>query len=130
MWTRFNYFVFIEAALIGGKTIFGEGKLSLGGMLFGLGLSLLWYVMGAEDRLLVKEYRDQVKEAGERVASKAWPSGLPRYRSVGELADRAVWRSPVEWRIPAISTTHLAALIPLLVSVAWLVMLLTYVPRT
>lgn len=28
MWTRFNYFIGIESALIGGKLIFGGGKLS------------------------------------------------------------------------------------------------------
>lgn len=28
MWTRFNYFVSVESALVGGKFIFGDGKLS------------------------------------------------------------------------------------------------------
>lgn len=28
MWTRFNYFIGIESALVSGKLIFGEGKLS------------------------------------------------------------------------------------------------------
>jgi len=42
MWTRFNYFVVIHAALIGGKTIFGEKNLGRPGMWFGLGLSLVW----------------------------------------------------------------------------------------
>jgi hypothetical protein len=28
MWTRFNYFVGIESALVGGNLIFGDGKLS------------------------------------------------------------------------------------------------------
>src|SRR2546426_509011 len=61
MWTRFNYFVVIEAALIGGKTIFGDKQIGTAGLIFGLCLSLVWYVMGAEDRFLVQVYRNQVK---------------------------------------------------------------------
>src|SRR5438094_512958 len=63
MWTRFNYFVVIEAALIGGKTIFGDTEIGIPGLSFGLALSLVWYVMGAEDRYLVEVYREQVKHA-------------------------------------------------------------------
>src|SRR5215471_12759694 len=62
MWTRFNFFVLIEAALIGGKTIFGDRTISIAGLFFGLTLSIIWYVMGAEDRFLVQRYRDQIRE--------------------------------------------------------------------
>jgi len=41
MWTRFNYFVLIEAALIGGKKIFGDKSISAAGLCFGLALSLV-----------------------------------------------------------------------------------------
>jgi hypothetical protein len=41
MWTRFNYFVLIEAALIGGKTIFGDKAINTAGLYFGLALSLV-----------------------------------------------------------------------------------------
>ncbi len=50
MWTRFNYFVGIESALVGGKLIFGSGKLSLEVAIVGAIVSLIWYDMGAEDR--------------------------------------------------------------------------------
>ncbi|WP_027155905.1 hypothetical protein [Mesorhizobium sp. WSM2561] len=127
MWTRFNYFVLIQAALIGGKTIFGEGQIGTAGLWFGLVLSLLWYVMGAEDRYLVNLYRDQVKESGERVANIS--SGLHAYCPVGQVPDATIWpwKSPFEWRIPAISTTRLAAIIPLIVSIFWLGLLLDQV---
>ena len=59
MWTRFNYFVGIESALIGGKLIFGNGKLSPEVAIIGAIVSLIWYVMGAEDRFLVRVYRKQ-----------------------------------------------------------------------
>lgn len=48
MWTRFNYFVGIESALVGGKLIFGSGKLSPEVAIVGAVVSLIWYVMGAE----------------------------------------------------------------------------------
>jgi hypothetical protein len=44
--TRFNYFVVIEATLIGGKPIFGDKTISTWGLSFGLALSVVWYVMG------------------------------------------------------------------------------------
>jgi hypothetical protein len=54
MWTRFNYFVGIETALIGGKLIFGNRKLSPEVAIVGVVVSLIWYVMGGEDRFLVR----------------------------------------------------------------------------
>src|SRR5215475_12180104 len=59
MRTRFNYFVVIEAALIRGKTIFGDRTISIAGLSFGLALSLVRYVMGSEDRHQVRTYRDK-----------------------------------------------------------------------
>jgi len=50
MWTRFKYFIGIESALIGGKLIFGNGKLSREVPIIGAAVSVIWYVMGAEDR--------------------------------------------------------------------------------
>jgi len=127
MWTRFNYFVVIQAALIGGKTIFGNKAVSIAG--FGLCLSLVWYVMGAEDRFLVQRYRDQVKEAAALLAGSLWPSTVQKYHFVGDPAGAgASFRSPRQgwldfitaWRLEAISTTRLASLIPLTVSLVWL----------
>src|SRR3989442_5547069 len=90
MWTRFNYFVVIHAALIGGKTIFGNEKnekISIAGLCFGLGLSLLWYVMGAEDRSLVVKYRTQVEKAADVLREGLWPATLPEYQFVCDTAE-------------------------------------------
>ena len=51
MWTRFNYFVTIESALLGGKVAFGDGKLSPQLVVLGFFVSVIWYVMGAEGDL-------------------------------------------------------------------------------
>ena len=126
MWTRFNYFVVIEAALIGGKTIFGDREIGIPGLCFGLALSLAWYVMGAEDHYLVRVYRDQVEQAAGVLSRALWPLNEPPYRYAGDLTGigDAIGASLFGWRIEAISTTHLAALIPLATSLAWLGLLI------
>ncbi len=122
MWTRFNYFVGVESALVGGKFIFGDGKLSTELALVGAALSAIWYVMGAEDRFLVRVYRDQVKDAAALVAESLWTAGAPPYRHVGEVTEssRALRGEISGWRLEPISTTRLAAWIPLVVLGAWI----------
>ena len=123
MWTRFNYFVGIESALAGGKLIFGGGKLSPEVAAVGLAVSLIWYVMGAEDRFLVRVYREHVKDAGDLVAKSQWNnSQMQPYRHAGEVGEssKAMRWEFSGWRSERISTTRLAALIPLLVMLAWL----------
>jgi len=120
MWTRFNYFVTIESALLGGKVAFGDGKLSPQLVVLGFFVSVIWYVMGAEDRYLVKVYREHVRAAAERLASVQWkePSA---YTHVGEieLTSRAVSMDVAGWRLRPVSTTRLAALIPLGAGLMW-----------
>src|SRR5262245_12977701 len=72
MWTRFNYFVGIESALVGGKLIFGSGRLSAEIAIVGAIVSLTWYVMGAEDRFLVRLYRGHVKDAADLLEKVVW----------------------------------------------------------
>ena len=127
MWTRFNYFVGIESALVGGKLIFGDGKLSIEVAVVGAIVSLVWYVMGAEDRFLVRVYREHVKDAADLVAKDVWNSAIHTpYRHVGEIkASSKGLRSEITgWRCEPISTTRLAAWIPLLALIVWLGLLL------
>ena len=123
MWTRFNYFVGIESALVGGKLIFGNGKLSPGIAIVGAVVSLIWYVMGAEDRFLVRVYRGHVKDAADLVAEAMWNAAVHGpYRHVGEVEEssKRLNRELSGWRVEAFSTTRLAAWIPLLVLLTWL----------
>ena len=127
MWTRFNYFVSIESALVGGKLILGNGKLSPEVAIVGAVVSLVWYVMGAEDRFLVRVYRKHVKDAADLLAKEVWDATAHGpYRHVGEVTDSSKgldWELS-GWRLERISTTRLAAWIPLLVLFAWLGLLL------
>src|SRR6266436_1886824 len=85
MWNRFNYFVAIESALIGGKFVFGNGKLTKGVALVGAVLALVWYIMGAEDRYLVLVYRKQVEDAGTLIERSIWKDTNTSYCYVGEI---------------------------------------------
>lgn len=126
MWTRFNFFVGIESAIIGGKVVFGDGKLSASIAILGAGVAIVWYVMGAEDRFLVDPYRRQVADAAALVTTTVWRAEVPPYRHVGEVKEssRALTMSPSGWRLEPISTTRLAAWIPLLVLVGWMCVLM------
>jgi hypothetical protein len=67
MWTRFNFFVTLEAALLGGKVLLVPDKPSPMVGIAGMILSVVWYMMGAQDRFLADFYRWQIKEAAGRV---------------------------------------------------------------
>jgi hypothetical protein len=156
MWNRFNYFVAIEAALVGGKFLIPNGVLSRALAIAGVLISALWYVMGAEDRYLVRLYRYQVEKAAKAVVKTIWTDEKTQnaYRYVGQVDDpmkhelreyelrekdeegkdsqgrqKSFWKRLVElewlsgWRVESISTTRLAALLPLLVLVLWLIIL-------
>lgn len=149
MWNRFNYFVAIETALVGAKFLIPNGALSPALTIAGVVISALWYVMGAEDRYLVRLYRHQVKRAADAVARTIWTDGKTHrdYRYVGQVdkvmrtelreeegkdskgRQKSFWKRLVElewlsgWRLEPFSTTRLAALFPLLVFIFWLIIL-------
>jgi hypothetical protein len=122
MWTRFNYFVGIESAITGGKFIFGDGKPSNELAAIAAILSLIWYVMGAEDRFLVRLYRKQVADAAALMVGSVWSTSLGPYRHVGEVEESAttLHNEVSGWRLEFLSTTRLAAWIPLIVFLGWL----------
>jgi hypothetical protein len=121
MWTRCNYFVGIESVLVGGKLNFGNGKLSAEVAVVGAIVSLIWYVMGADDRFLVRLYRDHVKDAAPLVATAIWNAGQRPYCHVGEVKKSSKtlhWEISAWWWEP-FSTTRLATWIPLMALIAW-----------
>lgn len=132
MWTRFNYFVVIEAALIGGRTIFGSDRISVAGLVFGLVVSLVWYVMGAEDRFLVAFYREQVRQSAQLLADGLWPLTDRRYEFVGDVSSApgftpsgGGWLDSIAaWRSEPFSTTRMASIVPFVASAVWLGLLI------
>lgn len=89
-------------------------------------VSLIWHIMGAEDRFLVRVYRDHVKNAADLVAKSVWGDTRPPYCHVGEVKEssKSLHWELSGWRLESVSTTRLASLIPLLVLIAWLGVLL------
>ncbi len=153
MWTRFNFFVTIESALIGGKFLIASNVPSRELALAGIILSGLWYIMGAEDRYLVKLYRWQVVQAGKRIAQLVWTGEQANgYDYVGRVDDEIVVRFRLDeqresdkkaslarllvsvleraggWRSKYFSTTHLAAFYPLVALGFWVLILLIRKP--
>lgn len=122
MWTRFNIFVSIELALIGSKFLWQAKDLNAPAvMVVGAVTSLLWLLMGSEDRYLVHHYRQQVA-----AASKAWSEAIGLEQPpphVGQVNEHKwlAYDGSVGVRLQGFSTTKLAAWVPLLVLVFWIV---------
>jgi hypothetical protein len=109
LWTRFNYFLTVEMALFG---------------FMGYLVSALWYVIGAEDRALVEAYRARANVAAKRIAEK-WGEELSWYEwehAAAEIDTR--FKSPFSWYWSAISVTRLPVVLPLLLSLVWILVLI------
>ena len=150
MWTRFNFFVTIESALISGKFLFASNSPNVDLTIAGITLSLIWYVMGAQDRFLVDMYRTEVeKTGGQYVLAALGECAAEVYDYVGRTDEDYVkeYRKEREakhrhwgkvrhllddvssWRLERFSTTHLAAFIPLLATALWfLLFVIQFVP--
>lgn len=156
MWTRFNYFVVIESALTGlmfvstGALRPAAPWLAIANMV----VSLIWYAFGAQDRFLVQLYRVHVQDAADnlRLSTTDWKD----FRSVGDeryvdqdsrrmnppsqrTQDNFSYPRPagfgriLSWRFRPLSTTNLASFVPLLLFLAWaliVLLLFTGVLRT
>jgi hypothetical protein len=125
MWPRFNYFVVVQTAIVGGRFLVNQGQLSSALAITGALLAAIWYIMGAEDRFLVQIYRKQIEDAAKRVVDLAeWKNSQEKvnYRYVGEIEATAkeLRMNPTGWRLSTISTTKLAAIVPLIVFAAWI----------
>ena len=127
MWTRFNFFLVTETAIVSGKIIFAQPGQNTTALLWtGLIVSVVWYLMSAEDRYLVDLYRSEVKESLRQVKKLndfMDNADFPLYH-VGQVEGVDTGRlgiksSLVSWRLSAISTTRLAAWIAMLATLAW-----------
>ena len=137
MWQRFQFFITIQTALVGGKTYFGEqGTIPLA--LAGAVISVAWFIIGAEDRYLVTVYRLQADAAGKASARcMLGESDAKSYEPVGQLESRSGelkselkslnWLERMtEWRCKEISITRLPAWLALVALVGWLSVLIVH----
>lgn len=128
MWQRFNYFLAVETALIGGRVVLApEGQYNLELLFLGFFISVIWYLMGAQDRYLAELYREETQETFNQLKQQNNWTGSPTapLYHVGQV--KGVTYNPTEfptaWRIKKISTTRLAAWIPLAAAIFWAIWL-------
>ena len=135
MWTRFNFFVTIQTALIGGKFIFGGGPPGPAVAVIGFVLSLIWYALGAQDSYLARLYQKQIELAAHTLWARSGMQDLIQdYPPVGFSQDKRTdiyadvknkaWYEGLfyriaRWRWEPISVSKLIALVPFGVCLAW-----------
>ena len=118
--TRFHYFLTIEVALFGfvGWLVFDKLKPGAVRLPAALGafVSLLWYIVAAEDHALVEEYRDRAHQAaqgvGEIFAANHAARGLT-----------SKWKNPLSWYYEGLSVTRIPVYASFLVLIIWLALL-------
>ncbi len=133
MWTRFNFFITLEAALtVALIGLFKDKGLSSAALLIpavALLISVCWYIIGAQDRFLVEAYRGQIAYTVERLVPpelRPWPHIGSASEEVEARTNR-VKRTVYQWRWEPLSVTKLAALFPVLVTAVWSITLLAMI---
>ena len=135
MWTRFNFFLTVESALFGGKVFVQSNTIATNEFLWQIALigffvSVIWYIMGAEDKYLVNLYRKEVEQEFEKLKECLSPHITEKMTYyVGQTKDVSDLRLKTglfEWKFERISTTTMAAIIPFLLMLVWGGMLLWY----
>lgn len=162
MWTRFNFFLTAEVALVAYLFTAARGDTPVMRQFIVIEamLSIIWWGFGAQDRFLVRLYKEQIKDVVKRLLSaelralakeesqgeqpeieisREWKTLVDNYAYTGETeqtakaieeGEKAKWNWLTEWRSEHLSITRLAAVVPLIAFVIWLVMLLVIQVRT
>ena len=127
MWLRFNFFLTIEAGLFALSVRPPEGTpLSQNFQLYlplGIGLALVWYIIGSQDRYYLVTQRNLIKDVAKQIKDEL---KLPEYYFPGQTHDipeslRAKGGF-LQWRIEFMSVTKAPAYLPLLSIFAWVLM--------
>lgn len=121
IWIRFNYFLTIDAALIG---IFimklaenGESELLYNVPFLGIGLSLLWYIIGAQDYYFFEKARKTLQYFEKvNIHSRI---DLPNFDQVMKVR----WYKRLFcWKIPKYGVTIFIAICPALFIITWILL--------
>jgi len=120
-WTRFNILLTVELAVCGlySNTLVDKGVSTRAVWLlpvFGIIVSLVWYVLGAQDRNAYLGYRDQVGLVEALVTKEVGATDLPPFNPFGTKEYNLL-----AWRFNLISLSRLLSLLPLLFVVGWMV---------
>ena len=129
MWNRFNFLLGVELAVFGflGYLIFDvkNPEATVLPILIGMGVSALWYVIGAQDHALVETYRERTTAAARALSDHA--DGIPGYETIHPAAAVGDQRRDVfSWYWRPISITRLPAIIGVGLFVTWFILLVTW----
>jgi len=120
MWTRFNFILTAEIALL--AVFFSSNYDPRGDLLtlptLGCIVSFLWYILGAQDHFYFEGFRKQVQSM-EQVIAKESKIPSSKVSLFGHVKD-VKW-NPVTWRSRFLSLSKLTAVFPLLFLALWLV---------
>jgi hypothetical protein len=118
--TRFNYFLTAEIALFGffGWLVFEKTNIAAVRVPAFLGalVSLLWYIVAAEDQALVKEYRSRAEKSAERLGEFAIDNAAKEIESPR-------WNGLLSWYWRPISVTRIPVHVAWITLIIWLLLL-------
>ena len=120
LWARFNYFLTIEAGALG--LYFSSHIPSTALPVVGCVLSILWYLIGAQDVWFYQEARERLREFTRR---EILP-GIPRWSETDEetrLGIQPWWRRLLCFKLPRLGVTHFASICPIAFVSVWAVLL-------
>lgn len=126
LWQRFNFFLSVQMALFGflGWLVFEKRSVAALPLvcILGLFVSIVWYLVAAQDKALVSAYRDRTKSAAEKIAAIG-AFQAPEYGETFVGAEAKPRPSfPIEWYWRPISITTLPAWLSILLTLTWLVL--------
>jgi hypothetical protein len=131
LWQRFNFFLGVELAVFGflGYVTFSLETPEASALPAAIGIlvSVIWYIVGAQDRRLVEVYRGRAHAAA--VLFGRHERGLPGFEhdhAGAEVPDG--WHAVRSWYWSRLSITRLPATISLLLVAIWLLVLVAWVP--
>ena len=123
--TRFNYFLTVEIALFGflGWLVFEKSNVAAVRVPAFLGalVSLLWYIVAAEDQALVKEYRNRADKSAERLGELATNHAAKEIESPR-------WNGLLSWYWRPMSVTRIPVHVALFTLIIWLLLLVFVLP--
>ena len=118
--TRFNYFLTVEIALFGflGWLVFEKSNVAAvrAPAFLGALVSLLWYIVAAEDQALVKEYRNRADKSSKRLGEFATNHAAKEIESPR-------WNGLLSWYWRPISVTRIPVHVALITLIIWLLLL-------
>jgi hypothetical protein len=125
MWTRFNYLLVTNVTLAGFSVTILTGQTPFYGELIlfsiiGFVISVIWYVLGAQDRYYFEGFRKQVQEIEQEISAELGVTQLKDHLFGSAQKAKTDW---LTWRLPGASLSRLPALIPVFVVLIWVVVL-------